>query len=240
MRAFRYCINLVLLGLIACDSKTTKENFLQVSENTQIKKEVVTQFFPDDSTTINSINQYNINGDATEAIEFDHMGREISREVYTYYSPGHQKESFWMDAQNDTLHHITYNYNFDSSLVIMESYLRGEPSVKYLFYKDENQNTISMAGYDDGTRIDSVYNRYDNRNNRIEQLEFNSNLRYRFTYDDKNHLIIKEVLELFTKKEKYHFTYRYKFDSLGSWIEKLEQDRNGKIRSQTTRVLTYF
>lgn len=237
---YTYTILFILLIFFSCSEKSKQTVSTIPDISYQIKSAKISQFNFTDSSEIKTVKNYNSFGDLVEKTSLDINGKIINQTIIEYFSYNHPQKIIVLDDLMDTIYQKLYTYNSDSSIVTITNFFNGEPSVVYYLYKDNLQNTIYQAGYDNGSLLDTLANKYDKNYNRIKQLDFTTNSIYKFGYDTENRMISKTVIEMNTKEIKESFNYEYEVDSIGNWISMKEINSTGNQRKIIKRKLDYY
>lgn len=162
-----------------------------------------------------TVTRYDANGSRTEVVRFLDRRLIFSRSVYTHDSQGNYVQTTY-DAKKPSGKSATGGGPQSPPL----------PTVLKCKVKDDSSGSrIEEACYDeaDKPRIRTVY-RYDNKNNRMETIEFDSHGNVRSecseTLGDHNQITERTCsqptgIASFTKQ-----SFSYEFDSTGNWIKR--------------------
>ena len=138
---------------------------------------------------------------------------------------------------NDTLtNHFKYFYDNNGYLSKMEGYYFEKLRNIYKYINDNKGNVVQLTITDSDGDFDSkTENKFDEKNNKIESIRYNSdksiNFKAEYSYDNFSNITIERNYQ-YNESEIDEWTTTSRYDKFNNVIEELMNSRNNKVRKK--------
>jgi hypothetical protein len=255
-----YVTSMILIGCAGNKGIEGNENSnVKAEKRRQIMKEVIIDDNPDPLYSKTVIN-YDTNGKITEEIHFEKGDKLRDRYQYTYNEYGDMVE--WKIIHNDRESSEKTVYLYDSNRKLIKEIKSinsdGTSDISHSFYTYDSQGRLIRADFENSftTRHEYIYDKNGKLKTKIYYN--NDGLKDIENYDEKGN-IKGDMNNSFKYDEKYNiieeihvypygvskFTFEYKYDEYGNWIERktyFSESKSvlGKLRNTELKVITYY
>jgi hypothetical protein len=255
-----YTTSMILIGCGGNKGKEGNGNSNVKSEKRrQIMKEVITNY---DSAPIylTTVINYDTNGKITEEIHFDKGNKLSYRDQFTYNEYGDMVEEKRTQNDRESSQKTVYFYDSNRKLIKEIKSINTDVTtdVSHAYYTYDSRGRLIRADFENSftTRHEYVYDKnnklkskiYYNKDGSkdIENFDEKGNKKGEkhnsYKYDEKNN-IIEEIHDYPYGVSK--FTFEYKYNELGNWIERKtyfseSKTELGKLRSTELKAITYY
>ncbi len=191
-----------------------------------------------DSTERNYFREFNSDGYTVYHSELDSVRSGVTS-YHSYTRNGMPLKDWDISENGDTISMAFYRYSGDSLNCEMESYHKGELSVKYYWKFDDCQNIVSNRGYTvhNGflSLIDSVSLEYLNAGKTVIRTDHLQKATTVYQYDNRRNVLSYEVCPFEGNCTIYESDYV--FNTLGDWTLKTDYKRaSAKQKESRTRI----
>jgi hypothetical protein len=171
----------------------------------------------------------------------------VGRAKIKYDEFGNKTEYCLIDANGKEGSKISYIYNEKNQIIEESSTIPGTSIINTEYYEyDEHGNRSLWEHYNRGKLISRNLTKYDDRNNRIEYVDYNvrnGQLKFEFKstieYDESNN---QTKVRTFNEKDELLSTvnYKYQYDQKGNWTECVSYDTRNNPGQKILRKIDYY